>query len=419
MFKMNKRISAFLQYGYLPQRGGTVSSLPFDIDILSSACSISDESRGEDQLVERGAKILYDVLTSTTASYDKTHVIPLSGGLDSRAILGGLLDRGLEKQIITVTFGVPGTYDYDIGNLVGKSVGVEHKSINLNEIEVKEDLLCKGIRNGGDWTFLFDRFYNSIIRKRFGKNCVYWSGFMGDPLAGSHLKDEPVTDFERAKQLFVKANSFPNVDAYKHPQFDPISVLPEKPITNQRAISHLEQLDFSIRQAHYIQPTVTAPNFEYQTPFLTEEWIQFIMNVPRRYRKGMRLYKQILQRLWPDLFNLPTETYSGLPLTAARHQIFLRELLRKGLSRARGFFPWFPWSPKQSMNYIDFDEAIRSREDYRTLVQNSLTNLSQRSIVDWIDIDSLWQTHQSRYRDLGYPLLLLTALELNIKVNGI
>ena len=44
------------------------------------------------------------------------HIVPLSGGLDSRAILGGLLDAGLKDQITTVTFGTLGTWDYDIGS---------------------------------------------------------------------------------------------------------------------------------------------------------------------------------------------------------------------------------------------------------------------------------------------------------------
>ncbi|MFP9191275.1 hypothetical protein ACLI4Q_06400 [Natrialbaceae archaeon A-CW1-1] len=415
---MNENVSAFLQYGYLPQRGGTISSLPFDIDILRSTHTISDKNSSEDYLIEKGAELLHNALTSSIASGSNKHVVPLSGGLDSRAILGALLDRGLGEQIVTVTFGTPGTYDYDIGNLIGESISVKHKSINLNNVKVEQEVLYKTIQNGTDWTFLFDAFYNSIIRKEFGKDCVYWSGFMGGELAGSHLTKKPVTNFKRAKEIFADKNALPNANIYKHPEFDRVSVLPEKPLIDRDVLSYLEQLDFSIRQTQYIQPTVITSNFEYQAPFLTEEWIQFILGVPRQYRIGMKLYKQILRRLWPDLFNLPTETNYGLPLTATDHQIFFRKLLRAGLSQARRFFPWFPWPPRRSTNYIDFDEAIRFREDYQTLVRNSLTNLNQRPIADWIDNDSLWRIHQSKNRDLAYPLLLLTALDLNLRVEG-
>ena len=61
-----------------------------------------------------------------------THIVPLSGGLDSRAILAGLLDRGLKDQIIATTYGTPGTYDYDIGCRVAKKIGVKHKAFDLS-----------------------------------------------------------------------------------------------------------------------------------------------------------------------------------------------------------------------------------------------------------------------------------------------
>ena len=41
-------------------------------------------------------------------------MVPLSGGLDSRTILAALLEAGLKDRITTVTYGTPGTWDYDI-----------------------------------------------------------------------------------------------------------------------------------------------------------------------------------------------------------------------------------------------------------------------------------------------------------------
>jgi asparagine synthetase B (glutamine-hydrolysing) len=415
---MDDKIGAFLHYGYLPQGGGTVSSFPFDIDLLTSSSSNPYKEYSESHLVEEGAKRLHDALTSAPKRSEKTHVIPLSGGLDSRAILGGLIDAGLTDNIVTVTFGTPGTFDYDIGNAVGQSVEVTHRKINLNDVEVTEELLLETLRNGPEWTFLFDAFYNRIVTREFGEESVYWSGFMGDPLAGSHLGTGPTTNFEEEQKVFSKKNKLPNVSVYKRSSFDPIRVLPDEPLVDANKLSYGEQLDFAIRQTQYIRPTVLVPEFEYRTPFLNEQWVKFIVNVPRRYRTGMYLYKKILIKLWPELFKLPTETYSGLPLTAGKHRVIFRQLVEASMSRMKQYIPWLPWPSDRGINYVDFASAIRTRSDFQSVVRSCITNLEQRGVVDWIDINSLWRTHQSGERDLAYPLLLLTALELNLIAGG-
>ena len=51
----------------------------------------------------------------------RTHYIPLSGGLDSRALLAAAMEAGAEVE--TLTFGMPGTMDYEDGNRVARAVG--------------------------------------------------------------------------------------------------------------------------------------------------------------------------------------------------------------------------------------------------------------------------------------------------------
>lgn len=60
----------------------------------------------------------------------------LSGGLDSRAILGGLISAGLKDSIVTVTFGTPGTYDFDIGKKIATELGIKHELIDLTSVEM-------------------------------------------------------------------------------------------------------------------------------------------------------------------------------------------------------------------------------------------------------------------------------------------
>jgi asparagine synthetase B (glutamine-hydrolysing) len=67
--------------------------------------------------------------------------VPLSGGIDSRAILGGLLKCTEAKSIHTYAFGVPGAWDYEFEKIVAESVGTKHTQIDLNEYIYTQDEL--------------------------------------------------------------------------------------------------------------------------------------------------------------------------------------------------------------------------------------------------------------------------------------
>jgi asparagine synthetase B (glutamine-hydrolysing) len=59
----------------------------------------------------------------------------LSGGLDSRTLLGGLLKFTSADNIKTFTYGLPGTFDFEIGRDISKRFGVQNFSLNFNDVE--------------------------------------------------------------------------------------------------------------------------------------------------------------------------------------------------------------------------------------------------------------------------------------------
>lgn len=72
-------------------------------------------------------------------------------------------------------------------------------------------------------------------------------------------------------------------------------------------------------------------------------------------------------------------------------------------------------SSKPNLNYIDFNNAIRDRQDIRNIVYNNIIDLKNRNVVDWLDIDGIWDAHQNKKKDLSNALLLLSSLEINLK----
>jgi asparagine synthetase B (glutamine-hydrolysing) len=407
-------VCTFLYFGYLPEYS------PDQLDFLGNwqewtkrKAFLSEQPQSV--LIQEGIGILKRIFRETLAGDNsKYHVLPLSGGLDSRAILGGMLENLESRQIQTVTYGSPGTYDYEIGQSVAKTVGVRFDSINLsaeswrwNAAEIMETALQVERP-----TWLFDAYINHHIAKQYGDDCIYWSGFMGDPLAGSHLLAKDSKTWEQAKTEFIKRNRFARSLILIPSGFIPEDCLPALPFVNADLLSYDEQLDFGIRQRCLIKHIVLPPGYACRKPFLHPEWTTFILNVPRHYREKQWLYKEILKAAYPQLFSLPTKTNVGLPLSAP----LWHKAIQVGAMWARlvgeRILPWIHWGINRSTNYVDFNQELRECDELKAVVYEHVQALKKRGIVDWIDIDSIWRQHQRNRGNYADALMLLASLEM-------
>ena len=409
-------IVAYLHFGYIPQVPDDVYQQPWAADQFETNGGAL-ENLSEPQLIAQGVRALKAAFNNIPRG---THIVPLSGGLDSRAILGGLLVAGLKDQITTVTFGTPGTWDYDIGSYVAGQMDVRHEAIDLTKVELKQELLEKTAINLGACTWLFDAFYfyNIFVGKRFGEDAIYWSGFMGEALSGAHLLPKQSKYWNEAVVRFANWNRFVKSVCPHPPDFEPKDFLPQKPFFSQSRLSYDDQLDFFVRQQAYIRNVVLPKGYEYRTPFLQNEWVNFILSVPRSYREKQYLYKEILRKAYPKLFSLPTKNNFGLPLNAPKWQVFATKAQLRVQTAGRRFLPTLPWRVDPMANYIDFDRGLRERDDLKRVVHESLQDLKKRKVVDWVDIDGIWKRHQDQERNHADALTLLTSLEIYLKVNN-
>lgn len=415
MTKMNnesQQILSFLHFGYVPDVPDDMTQVPWIGDYARTERN-PVETIKEPELIDRGVHILEKAFRDVRG---ELHILPLSGGLDSRAILGGLLNAGIKDNIIAVTFGTPGTLDYTIGRRVAEHTGVKHESIDLTRIELKHDLLVETARESGAWNWIFDAFYNRLICEKFGKEAIYWSGFMGEALTGAHLPETVSRTWDEARKYFITWNRFTRSTTLTPPEYKPESMLPEVPMLPQNLLSYDDQLDFVIRQQSYIRVILLREGYIYRTPFLHPEWFDFILCVPRRYRQNQYLYRKILRKAYPELFALPTKTNDGLPLDAPVWKVQAHNISVRVLSGIRRLVPGILRGVYPKINYIDFDSSIRGHHDINELVYRNLQDLKRRRIVDWIDIDSIWQRHIRGRGNYADALTLLASLEINLKV---
>jgi hypothetical protein len=377
------------------------------------------ESASEPELIAAGVSALQASFSDVGAG---PHIVPLSGGLDSRAVIAGLFEAGAGSNVTAVSFGEPGSYDYEISAMLANKFGMGHRRIDLGRVPIDEDALVRTAENGAAWTYLFDAYFNSLICSEGGHDTTYWSGFMGDPLAGSHIPAQPSGSWDEAKRYYLSHNILPGETDVVAPGCDLASSLPTAPMWDSSVLSFDDQLDFAIRQWNYALRVVTCRGYDYRTPFLGPAWTQFILSVPRRYRLGKHLYEKILVAAYPDWFSMPTTGYVGGSVTATKAEVFARKAALR-IASAVGLPAGS--SVRRSLhlygraNYIDFADAFRRRPEYTALVRGSIGDLKKRDIVTWIDLDAVVRDHMSGQRNNSIVLVVLTAMEASLKASGL
>ena len=397
-------LNSFLKFGYFLNYQN--SKFNFDYSVINKDEYVNVT---EKELIDLGGRIWLNVINKNF-ELGANHLVPISGGLDSRAILGALLEFTEAKNINTYTFGTPGTLDYDIGNYIAKKTGTNHTVYPLNEYKysLSEEIMVS--KNIDHQSILFHHPPLFSIANKYSDFKI-WSGFMGDPLAGSHLLKNPSENKEEAiinfinRNIFVKScNLLNNNDSSTGLE----TYLSSEMILKSNSITFDDLYDFNYRQLRYIAPHVLMDGFNYKTPFVDEEWFSFILSIPSNYRENQYLYNQMLINFFPNLFKYKTKHNHGLSLGANKIKI----KVQKGLNFIKRKSSIFndPY-----INYIDFNHGIRNRKDLNSIIYSSIMDLKERKIIDWINIDNIWKRHINKESDHADALITLASLEIHIK----
>ena len=334
--------------------------------------------------------------------------VPLSGGIDSRAILGGLLKCTEAKNIHTYTFGVPGAWDFEFGKIVAESVGTKHTQIDLNDYKYTQDELLEISRRVEMQTMLF-LHPPLYILKRYESMSI-WTGAVIDVLFGRHDHSQKSETFDDAvanffsSNVFVKSCNLINVerDQYKTyvcGQGVELAGFPKEHV-----------IDLENRQNKYVWRHVCMKGFNYKTLLTCKDLISFALSLDPIYLKGQSLYKEMVLNLYGDLFGLPCSRSAGLPLKASRQSVFLMRAYRH-LRRKLGA------KDLTRVNYMDFNQAILKNESMRKVVVSNINDLVSRNLITWIDPLKILDDHLNGKGQYADALLVLTSLEIHLK-NG-
>lgn len=417
---LNKIINTYLWFAYLP---------PKELPIWLDDC-IKPENKGNSYTEEEVASkfdSLFDKLLNKKPN--KKHVVPLSGGWDSRAILGALLKRLGTSQIETVTFGVPGQLDYDIGLKIANWAGVKYHAIDLRAINFSWEKIHGSVKKS-PWTYTPDAFFNQFsfdLIKDDGK--IIWSGFIGDVINGGHLSSvslDPVTQ----RQVFINNEKRCKNYDLSNRGYDPKNsiLIPKNNLKLQIEDTLLLGYHCSKCTAPINLPTtqwmgwtgiVENENTGYCffTPFIEESWAGYWLSAPLKARVNQKLFFKLMKLKFPKLFSLPGKSNLGLPADD-KIRYHLRKINTGVRKRIQKRVPWLQIKSNMHLNYVNYDLMFRKRKDYQETLVTAFDYLQFNGIVPWINLDKIWNEHMKRKKDHGVAFQVLLGLAANLMVES-
>lgn len=126
---MNK-INQFLYFGYTLDDS---FNFPWEPDTLNNFYDFNYlQKLSYNELIKTGCDVFKKAFEDLSQNIKSKNILPLSGGLDSRLILGHLLDNFNTSEIEIVSYGLPGSFDFEIPQKISKSFGINHSLINLS-----------------------------------------------------------------------------------------------------------------------------------------------------------------------------------------------------------------------------------------------------------------------------------------------
>ena len=403
-------VEAYLHYGYRPW-GGVPLPAALTIDKTARRAELARLSAPE--LIEEGVGILRNALSCRTVA---DHVVPLSGGHDSRGVLAGLLETVGPSRVRAVTYGTPGTLDFEVGRSVAKAAGVRWEGIDLRTVRWETNQLVALAASYEQPLSVFVTYPHAEMRRCLRSDSVVWSGSVGVSVGGSwYCFQEPSATWAQARSRFALGEGrLSKRLPLTPPGFNPASALPDEPRHDERFLLYDDQLNLFIRHACSFIPTLHIAGHDVRVPYLDPAWAMFVLCIPHRYRYE-KLYERVLATAFPAFFALPTKKNRGLPMSAAPWRVKLRRLAIRAWKMPRRLMPVWPWGADPVLKSIDFDRALRTNAALRAVVDENISDLVRRRLVDWLDVERIWRLHRLGRANHTEAILLLTSLELALK----
>lgn len=338
-----------------------------------------------------------------------SHIVPLSGGMDSRIVLAALLEFTEARNIHTYTFGMTGAYDYEIPNRIAKKMGTKHTNFNSNDtLYTIEGLIRAAMASDGN-TEVFHPLVLNRVADHYNSEATYWSGFagdlvggaFGDKLAGENPKQQLI-NYEKRGIHFLE-------DTIKDELLYPYIAGGE---VMEGYVSESEACFWENHVKRYTGHHIFRNDMKIEAPLIDTRLLKFFFTLPEYERMNKKLFNESFPSMFPKVFSVPTTDYGYKYSKRA----FLEPLRKaKFYSKAIGWRIAPNLFTHPNAAYIDMQHAINERSDVRSCIDELLADLAKRDLVDNKRMFSFLSDHRNGHRNYTKDIINLASLEVILK----
>jgi asparagine synthase (glutamine-hydrolysing) len=332
--------------------------------------------------------------------------LPLSGGLDSRAI-GAMIGRQY-YPLNTYTFGIKGCVDMTIARKISRIMGANHHCVEIKYAKLA-DFMVKGIflTDGMAWC---NNYQILNIKEEMQQNDqVALTGFAGDMLyrrmySHCHGKDvECVYSlYDIYKEKFRKkifTSDFQGAIDHGKGRF--IDLWDD--IRRRKSENSLDYLNVTQRQRKFINHgNLLMRNFiEVRTPYTDYDFLDFCLKMPLMFKEKEFLYREMLDTYYRPFARVPQEA-TGLSIKPSRWE--KRRLLVKKTVLAR-----YVARHQRAYNY-----DLWYRTHLKEFVKSVLLSpeFRNRQIFNQQEVEQMLQDHFDGKGNYSYQLGIILSFEL-------
>lgn len=281
--------------------------------------------------------------------YDTANtVIPISGGYDSRGILGCACKLTKDK-VRTVTWGTDENQigaDAHIGRLISEHLGTEHTFFKRNTSSFIDDVENMNYRIDGLTDDACFHHNELTIMYKIRDELNVTTLMRGDECFG--YQDKATNDIEALGRVgLYELDNYNALVTLLNPSLVPELKLKSKNTLTKimedcSLVNYNDKKDYYYyhqRLFHYLNRSsyykLTVLNL--QNPWLDKEVLKFYRTIPAKYRFDKYLYKKTLAIMFPELYSIPFATSNSLEnwLHIIQNNVQIQNFIRLHLLESR------------------------------------------------------------------------------------
>jgi asparagine synthase/glutamine amidotransferase-like protein len=368
----------------------------------------ADTNSREEPLIDECNELILHSTKRILRSTKKPFLF-LSGGTDSRVLLGAILE--VNGAIPTASYGTEEGDDFSVAKLLADENNLLFEEFILPssppisayiDTSLASDCRAETIDTPtmGDVFRLLSRKYSTFIN---GDECFGWGATVNSHTEA--FKAVGILDFTDASSLrdwLIKKNKKETPLIIKRT----LSALYKE--ANTVNTNDLKDLLYYENRMGNMLNGFTANKLRYLEqgrPLLDEDLMEFVSNLPRRYRDDKYLLRKVLSTKYPQFMKIPLSTKDSIPLSNSYKSLFQNN---------QNFSSFVH---DQLISGIDKRLASFLNVGQLKLYINALTEGQPQNIHTgwWHNLPGMWRLAPLIYQNRVPPIMmLLRILQINI-----